>query len=237
MSRLSSVDQSIARDIAARLVATDRLILFTDRSGERWLTDTYVMLKATGAVGPVHANRLTDELPDGWYRLTMSRGFEPTEGFPTTSHVAACHLEDLEAREANGRLVTPTGWLYADGGDPVALWERHDEERAVGVGVNARVTDAWRPLLSPEKAGEGAVLATQTADERPIRLRMRPRDTGSYLDPDQQSGRAPSARRRTNETAISPPSVTVAWVMPIRTLWPAAPASLSRSEQSEGIAA
>ncbi len=211
--KLGSADQKLARAISARLIGADAVTLTTTDDGRRWLTDTYIAVAVTGPLAPVRCERLVNGLDDGAYQLTVGRGLVPIVGRGLSPAGVAQHLTQLEVREADGFRVAPTAWLVNVDGDQVALWERGSDAGSVPVGVNAAVAAAWEAELVDE-----AVIATQTNDLRPIRLAARERVGGTYWSASEQ--------REAEARAAARPSVTVAWLMPVRVELPTVPSFL-----------
>lgn len=103
--------------------------LSTENSGDRWLTDQYVLLNVTGSLSLFDADywqrsvvpveTADDELPDGSYKLIASKGLEPRESIPQP---------DLEAwfgavaDQAQWKNAVPTEWSVAEHPGKAMLW-------------------------------------------------------------------------------------------------------------------
>lgn len=123
-----------ARTISSLLVDPSLVALFADPAwaGDRWLTDSYVIVKLTGEVAPVPADGLVNGLEDGTYKLTATKGLTPQPGIRAgMAESAAKYL----ARMLDGQPtapVHPTDWVMASSGPiasgpgaaDAALWQR-----------------------------------------------------------------------------------------------------------------
>lgn len=103
--------------------------LATDKAGNRWLTDQYVMLDITGS-------EEFAELPDGAYKIAfISKGPEPREA-PVDFDVEK-YIERINHH--HWWPATPTKWSFEESAnDRAMLWDTYD--------VAALGRDTWKAI-------------------------------------------------------------------------------------------
>jgi hypothetical protein len=101
--------------------------LSTENSGDRWLTDQFVLINVTGesAILQPAIEGIIDshspggvEWPDGPYKLTASDGLKPRESVPEPDIEAWF----TRAAESKWRRVRPTEWSVAEHPGKAMLW-------------------------------------------------------------------------------------------------------------------
>lgn len=101
--------------------------LATENSGDRWLTDQYVMLNVTDypafkVCEECRAGRICGECPpgypDGPYKLTVSSGPQPRAAIPEPDIEG--YFQRIEGRD--WRPATPTEWSVAEHPGKAMLW-------------------------------------------------------------------------------------------------------------------
>lgn len=94
--------------------------LSTEYSGDRWLTDKYVMLNVTGeeALLVEQEDELGQEIPDGAYKLVVSKGIEPRKAVPEPDIELYFQL----ISEWAWFPARPTEWSVAEHPGKAQLW-------------------------------------------------------------------------------------------------------------------
>lgn len=101
--------------------------LSTENSGDRWLTDQFVLMNVTGidafeVCGECSSGRICGECPpgypDGPYKLTVSNGPQQREGVPEPDIEAWF----TRAAESKWRRAKPTEWSVAEHPGKAMLW-------------------------------------------------------------------------------------------------------------------
>lgn len=138
------------RRALARVLDTDAIAIGTRADGERWLTDRYTVVRAYSTTDP--STRFgTDDIPDGWYTMTITKGYVPTVPVSPNLRLSA---DDIDMRVAKFEEITDwqpleaTRWAYrADSGhdDAALFWVYRIAETDDMVTVTDRCDRAWRP--------------------------------------------------------------------------------------------
>lgn len=113
--------------------------LATDMSGERWLTDEYVMLNVTG-------DAAQEDVEDGAYKLLASGELrvEKRDSFPEPD------LERYFARVdelVDWREATPTEWSVAEHPGKAMLWRSDGAPCLLGESTWTAIHRRYAPLL------------------------------------------------------------------------------------------
>jgi hypothetical protein len=147
------------------LANVNEVSIATDDDGSRWLTDRYAIINVTN-------DEAVKGVADGEYKLTVGKGFVPSDLVPPN---ALSLLEIIEAEEANWLPVKRTAWSVADSEAKTLLCYAGEYKMKKSASSSPEVQNRRNPVAINEGIWNAFVAAYDNKDHtRVIRFEKDP---------------------------------------------------------------